>query len=551
MKRMIFGLVILTALTFSLAAGGGRQAQPQQPAQSGPVKLSYYEEMRYASQGMSSRSEHPIWKELQKRLNIEIDFRSPQVGNERETFNLMMASRDFPDILTYSWYTVAGGPGQYIADNVIIKLNEPIDKWAPDVKKAFAKYPQARREATMDDGTLYCFPQIYSNEAFGFWFGPLIRRDLLDKVPSANPAQFPGNMETLEEWERILTAVKNAGFTGDSGRPLIPLCLMFSGEDGEDFVISGFISGAWGIHHRFTQENGRPVYGPADPRFREYMVLMNRWYQNGLLDAEFAANDWDTHDEKFLDNRVFAIAGAMGGHFTSYTTLLRPKNPDFKMATTKYPVLRKGDQPVLAYYAGSYPGIGAAITTACKNVEAAARLLNYDYSDEGFILANFGIEGQTFNWEPGNYVTQLVTGTHAGYPRYTDQILNNPNYPKDIVTAILLRVRDHIGIKAPEFLEQRDSLPEQVGPLGRGQWMIDNKNWMPAVTATQDESAELGRIMNDINTYADEMFVKFVTGAEPLNDSTYNTYIQTIRRMDLDRALQIVTAQLDRYNKRP
>jgi putative aldouronate transport system substrate-binding protein len=327
---------------------------------------------------------------------------------------------------------------------------------------------------------------------------------------------------------------------------------MFAGEDGEDFAISGFISGAWNIHHRFTQENGKAVYGPADPRFREYMVLMNRWYKNGLLDAEFAANDWDIHDEKFLDNRVFAIAGAMGGHFTRYTTLLRAKNPGFMMNAVKYPVQRKGDKPQLGYYAGSFPGIGAAITTSCKNVEAAARLLNYDYSDEGFILANFGFEGETFIWEPGSYTTQLVTGTHAGYPRYTDQILNNPKYTKDYVTAILLRVRDHIGIKAPEFLEQRDSLPEQVGPLGRGQWMdIDNKYWMPAVTATQQESAELSRIMNDINTYADEMFVKFVTGAEALTDANYNNYVQTIRRMNLDRAIQIVTAQIDRYNKRP
>jgi putative aldouronate transport system substrate-binding protein len=373
----------------------------------------------------------------------------------------------------------------------------------------------------------------------------------MSKIPGFDASQFPNNVETLEEWERLFTAVKNSGLKGDSGRDIIPFAFSLDGDHPNGFLIVG----AWNIGFRFTQENGKPVYGPADPRYREYLTLMRRWFEQGLIDPEYPMNHLNGNrlrSEKVLDNRVFALGGAMGGASTAYHGMARPNNPAFSLATAKYPVLKKGDLPNLGFKTFTFQGDGAAITTACENVEAAARLLDYDYSDEGYILANFGIEGQTFNWEAGNYVTQLVTGTHPGYPRYTDIIMKNPDgYSRDVATGSIIRVGNRVGVKSPEFLEQRDNLPEQTGPLGRQLWMtVSNKNKMPMVTATQEESAELARIMNGINTYADEMTIKFITGVEPLNDAKWNEYISTMQRMELNRALEITSAQIQRYNNR-
>ena len=548
MKRVVFSVIILVAFTFTLAAGAGQQ----QGSAGGPVKLSYYEGLgRAGTGGHTSLATHPGWIELQKRLNVEIDFRHPAIGAETEGFNLLIASRDFPDIITYGWFGVAGGPGQYIDDDVIIKLNDVVDKWGPNLKNAYKKFPVAAREAVMDDGTQYCFPCIYSNDSLARFYGPLVRYDLLQKVPGIDASQFPGNMETVDEWEKVLVAVKNSGLKGDSGRDIIPWCMHLEGN----YFTSGFLVSAWEINHRFTQENGKPVYGPADPRYREYLTLMRRWFSLGLIDPEYPTNHLSSNRllaEKVLDNRAFAIVGSMGGASTAYHGMARPNNPAFSLRTTKYPVLTKGTTPHLTFRTYDYTGGGGAITTACKNVEAAARLLDYDYSDEGYILANFGIEGTHFRWEAGNYVTQLITSTHAGYPRYMDIIMNNPDgYSRDVATGSIVRVGNNVGVKSPEFLEQRDNLPEQVGPLGRGQWMVvSDKNRIPAVIATREESSEMARIMNEINTYADEMTIKFITGTEPLNDTSWNTYIQTIQRMGIERALTITSAQIQRYNNR-
>jgi putative aldouronate transport system substrate-binding protein len=533
-------------LAIPLFAGGGGQQSGGSSA-GGPVKLSYYEGLGPAATVLKSFATHMGWMEMQKRLNIELEFRSPPVGNEGEQFNLMMASRDFPDIITYGWFGAAGGPARYIQDDVIIKLNDVIDKYAPDTKKAFAKFPVAKREATLDDGTLYCFPQIYTNDALAFQWGPIIRRDLLDKVPGVDASKFPESMETIDEWEKMLTTVKNSGLKSDSGHDIIPFSFVMNG----DWHNSGVIVGAFGVTSRFTQENGNPVYGPADPRYRDYLALMKRWYDNGLIDKEFAANTMAILDAKTLENRVFAFPGSMGNNITRYTGMGRPKNPNFLLNTVKYPVLKKGDTPVIVFRTNDYNGAGAAITTACKNIEAAAKLLNYDYSDEGYILLNFGIEGVTFNWDTSlNYVTPLISGTHNGYPRYTDLIVNNPDgISRDVTTGSIIRARNWGGVKAGEFLEQRDSLPEQLGPKGRALWMIPPKVKVPAVTPTAEESSEFARIMNEVNTYADEMTVKFIMGVEPL--SKFDEFVATEKRMGIDRAREIMRAQIDRYNKRP
>jgi putative aldouronate transport system substrate-binding protein len=54
--------------------------------------------------------------------------------------------------------------------------------------------------------------------------------------------------------------------------------------------------------------------------------------------------------------------------------------------------------------------------------------------------------------------------------------------------------------------------------------------------------------MNEINTYQSEMEIKFILGTENL--SGWDTYVSTIKRMGIDRAIEIQNAALARYNAR-
>jgi putative aldouronate transport system substrate-binding protein len=546
MKRIlsIAGIALLLLPAFVVASG-----QTDKPATAAaPAKVTYWEGLGRAGSKWASLKDHPGWIELQKRTNVQVEFITPSMGNEPEQFNLMVASKNYPDIVTYTWMTVPGGPASYIADKVIIRLNEAVDKWAPDAKKAFAKFPVAKRQATLDDGSLYVFPNIYSDPALSHFNGPMVRRDLLAKVPGFDAGKFPGNVETIAEWEALLRAVKAAGLKGASGKDMIPFSFMMNLLHSDHVVI-----GAYGISTRFTHIKGEPVYGPATPQFKDFLVLMNRWFKDGLLDSEFAANNAKMYDEKVLDNRAMVFEGAMGGQVTRYTGLAKPKNPDFLINALKYPVLKKGEKAQLGFMTPDYTGTGAAITTACKNVEAAVRLLNYDYSEPGYILANFGTEGTYFAWDKSvkGYKDPVFGLEKNGYPRYTDMIMKNPDgLSRDQATGVFVRVGNYVGIKSLEFLEQRDSLPEQLGPNGRALWMDTvNDMWLPPVYPTPEESREFAKLTTEINTYSQEMMVKFIMGAEPIDK--FGDFQATLKKMNIDRANEIMRAQLKRYMARP
>jgi putative aldouronate transport system substrate-binding protein len=220
-----------------------------------------------------------------------------------------------------------------------------------------------------------------------------------------------------------------------------------------------------------------------------------------------------------------------------WTLAARSSNPKFQLAGVPVPVLRKGDKPYRGYGTLAFRGEGAAITSSSKNVEIAAQLLDYTYSDEGHLYYNFGAPGVSYN---------MINN----YPTYTDEVLKNP---KGWPPAQALAAYSHAGYGGPyiqdvRYLLQYASLPEQKQALDIWIWDGWLRNLVPSITPTQEESREFARIMNEINTYKNEMEIKFILGTENL--SNWDNYVSTIKRMGIDRATEIQNAALARYNAR-
>ena len=90
---------------------------------------------------------------------------------------------------------------------------------------------------------------------------------------------------------------------------------------------------------------------------------------------------------------------------------------EFLWRPLSLPVSKKGDKPEYGYKTRPVMMVSAAVTTNCSNVELAARLLDYGYTEEGHILFN-GIEGESLHG---------LTRTARSILKYTDLILNNPD----------------------------------------------------------------------------------------------------------------------------
>ncbi|KAI7256420.1 hypothetical protein KC345_g10991, partial [Hortaea werneckii] len=184
----------------------------------------------------------PVDDEYEKRTGIVIR----QLGGapmDSQKFSLLLASGELPDIFLNTWLQYPGGPDQAVEQGYILKLNDLIDQYAPNLKKTLQEHPEIDKMIKTDDGTYYAFPFIRS-EIGRVYGGPIIRKDWLDELNLGIP-------ETIEEWHTVLTAFKEKK---NAASP-VTFRTIFLGER------TGGFAGAFGVMGNFYVNDGQVVYG--------------------------------------------------------------------------------------------------------------------------------------------------------------------------------------------------------------------------------------------------------------------------------------------------
>lgn len=518
-------------------------AAPAQPAQAGattagakkppmPIadkltELSFFVGLdARVSATKKSYGEVEIFPLLEKETNIKINFRHPPSGMENEQFNLMIASGDLADIISWGWVGFPGGPEKAIKDGVIIRLNDLIDRHAPNFKAFLEKNPDIRKEIVTDDGTIYTFPLVRGDKWQRYVFGFQLRQDWLDKVGKKVP-------ETLDDWYAVLKAFKEQNVNGKGD--VIPFGHQTTKPTFSGLPLAHFMS-AWGLNYGFMQAGGKVTFGPYEPDYKEYLATMKKWYDEGLIDPDFAATDAKQFDAKITGHRIGAYGALLNGGMGRLSDLMK-NDPNFKLVGAPMPKAKDGK--VYNFHpdaARAYVGSGNAVSGTSKHATEAVKWLDIAYSEWGHNLYNFGIEGRSYNWVDG-------------YPKFTDAVLKDPNLP-----AVNALAQFTIASSGGRFYNQDGRYFEQMltYPAQREAsklWeQASTERQMPPVSATPEESSRLANIMNEIYTYSDEMFVKFITGKEPLD--RFDAYIERMKQMKIEEAIQIQQGALERYSKR-
>lgn len=505
------------------AGAASATAAANQPPAIKPISLTYWSDLSVnASATVTNLGQIDMYKELEKRTGVKATFKHPSAGNAPEAFGLLVASRDFPDVIEYAWTSYPGGPAKAIEDNVVIPLQDLIEKHAPNLKKILSENPEVKKQISTDKGQIYAFPSlnIQKNRVFG---GFMVRKDWLDELGLAVP-------QTVSEWETVLRTFKEKKGAAN------PFTMVKSHFANSQF---GFM-GAYGINNDFYVDNGKVKFGPSQPAFKEFLTTLNKWYKEGLLDPDFATNDSKIVDSKITTGKSGAAFGYIGSTLGKYLPALREKDPKATLVMAQYPVLNKGETPSFIPRDWEYNQYGAAaITTANKNPVDTVKWLDYLYGDEGHMLKNFGIEGLTYKLE-------------NGYPKFTDLILNNPD-KLPVAQAMGKYFRGNYpspGLTDDRYLEQYYVYPEQKDALKTLSAYAGNavKVLFPPATNTPQESEELAKLMGEINTYKDEMMFKFIMGSEPI--ANFDKYIDQLKKMGIEKAIGLKQAALDRYNAR-
>ncbi|MDP4182911.1 MAG: extracellular solute-binding protein [Bacillota bacterium] len=470
----------------------------------------------------------PIAKELEKQTGIKVKYIHPPKGQEMEAFNIMVASGELPDIIEYNWLKYPGGPNNAIENSTILKLDNLIKNYAPNLYGYLEKHPDINKMVKTDDGHYYVFPFLRPDEDLLVTFGPVVRKDWLDDLHLKMP-------ETLGDWYNMLTAFK------DNKKCEAPLTATVKLDDDRNTVFSEVIklfSGATDSYQDFYIENNKVKYGPIEENRRYFFYVMSKWYKEGLIDNNIAVNDNQVQEFNMLSGKSGATICSGGSGLGKWISALKRDNPKYDLTPVQYPSLVRGETPKFGARSLEYSGPGsAAISANSKNAKLAAQYLDYMYSKEGHMLINFGIENISY---------KMVNNQ----PVYTDLIMNSK---EDLapVTVMSKYIRGHTNgafIQDERYLQQYYSLSQQKDALRLWEMTEQKKYRMLPVTPTVEESVDLSRMVNDINTYVNDMTYKFIMGKEPI--TKFDEYVNQVKSLGVDRVISIYQAALDRYYKR-
>jgi len=479
------------------------------------------------NQDFENFGETPLGKEIAKKTGIKIEYIHPSMGQGNEQFQILLASDDLPDIVNNKWYSFAGGPDEAINQEYIYELSDIIDKYCPAYKKLLKDNPDWDKSVKTDAHNYYAFNYFRGKDPItSTVWGPIVRGDLLREAGLDIPV-------TMEDWDEMLTVFRDKYGVE---KPYI----------GRLSYLGQTFYPAYGGFSGWYQDNGVVKYGEAQPQYKDFLKKMNEWYETGLLDYDFAVFDATKFDSDVLNSKGASFSGYSGSTISALLEAAKDYE-SFDLIGVPYPVLNEADG--VAEYSrvnqeADITGVSTAISRKCKNVELAARFLDWGFTEEGDTVYNFGIEGESFNW---------VDKDGEKYPEYTDLVLNNPEgrtmsdilhkYTRAAESNVPMVLDSRHTRQFASFQQQKDAMQEWTKTN-----MKEHNHLLPAIYLTSDDADVDADIMAAVKTYVDEMTIKFITGREPLDN--FDKYLEQLDKFGLQTCVEFRQKALERYNKR-
>ena len=525
-RKRFWTHVITPAVILALLSSTALTGCKKEAVKSDSDELSYWCTINNGvAASYANLGDTPMAQNLEKLTGIKVKYIHPAQGQETEQFNLLLNSKQMPDMIEYNFYTFAGGPEKAIGDGYILPLNDLIENHSPNLKKFLAENPEIKKMITTDNQNYYVYPFIRGDDSLKVYTGPIVRKDWLDDLGLSIP-------ETIDEWHTVLTAFKN-----EKGAKA-PFATT-SGNDGFIKILNrGDFIGAFGITGGFYLDKGKVTYGYARSEYKDFLDTYSQWFKEGLIDPDYATTTSRELDNFVLTGRTGSSVQMTGGGIGKWTIEGRTSEPRFEMVAAPHPVMNKGDKPEFGQKDWSYMPQGTpAITTSCQNPELAAKFLDFGYSEEGMLAYNFGTEGVSYN---------MVDG----YPTYTDLILKDAD-GLSVSQAMAKYIRASYSgpfIQMKEYGEQYFELPQQKDSLVV--WANSNMDdhLMPYITFLAEESDEMAKIQQNVEKHAMEYSLNVIMGKE--STATFDAYISQLNSYGLERLLEIYNVALLRYNQR-
>ncbi len=466
--------------------------------------------------------ESPFHTGLIEMTGINIDYMFPTTGTDAGTFtNTLLADpTNLPDIMGVFWMNDAA---MYLEDEVIWDLTPYLEEYAPAYYAYLQANPVYDKAMKTDDGQYYAFGFIREDGGWNDTYaGPVIREDWLKECG----LEVPTTISEFENVIRVFNEKYGAKFSFAWGR----FNGNMQGVPGA-FGAYGAVSTSWYV------KDGKVDLAQAKPEWREYLKWLNKLWDEGLLDTDVQTLD-DTSIKAKVHTDQVGISITSMGQLNNWNKERVADGKEPVWMGIPYPTADDGSISMIM--GGTGIGTNTYVITKSADEETmklCLQLLDYGYTKEGHLYWNFGKEGVSWEYDEN------------GEPQLTALVADDPD--TDPLTKYGGATWSGCGIQATKLLHLKNS---EVAVKANDTWFYSHEDvtsywkWPNGTTFTIDESDELAIIDSGLDTYIQENFGTFMTGAQDIeDDAAWEAYVKGLENFNVTRILEIRQACYDRY----
>lgn len=492
-----------------------------------------------------------LWNYLSKLMNIKFEFTSVLAAALTERKNLMFASNELPDVLIGYDLTTAELLTYGQMDGQLLALNDYInEEYMPNLMQWLEAKPELWNIMTCLDGNIYTLPKIGETQGPSNpnAIGSLAGLFYYETWFKENNVEVP---KTIDE----LTAVMRQYKAQYPDR--YPLAACANGYMAFSLILNafGFVNDANNFYGTdVTLRNGEVTLPCYNPVFKNYLELLNTWYNEGLVSPDFFTLDKTAVAAAVSEGKALIFNGQPYTANASYEVFNAWKC--FTPLTSEY-----NDTPIVRNKPTDTIG-GFVVSAKAENVDVIMKMADWFFSalggfyqwygpaaddeemkmgmegvygwvvnDEGvgsFVSVNEGIDGSNAAYLLGNVQSQFVKfGNNTGWLGRFDEGLTDQ-----------AAIRQWLAGKPVTGF----SLDPTVGYANAVITMID-ANYHDYLTTDypayyyvdEDTNIAMSDLHSVLDSYVEQEVARFITGRRSLDE--FDAFQAELESMGMEELL--------------
>lgn len=520
-------------------SSGNKEEQPKETASSdenikiadGDITLTIYCAFQDAARAhYKDLGDNPVVQKIEEMTGLNLEFIHAPAGDDGSFFQQLLASGEYPDLFATSEFQTKypGGVEGAVKDGIIMNVDDLIEEYATNFNRWVEESddPLIQNKIRSDSGSIIKFGTIWLPpfDDGKTWYGMMVRKDLLDKYNLEAPV-------TIDEYTNVLRTFKENGVK-------VPLAISAFTESA--MIANNPIASAYGVSVNDFQldDSGNVHYSRTLDGYKDFLVLLNSWAKEGLIDNDFISRRLADSTKLFQNGTagmVFEHSITIKGDLTAGKAI----DPDFDLVACEYPKVNKDDELHLTHVVSSVNSFSWQVASTSEHPVEAVKFVDFLMNDDVVRMTAWGTE------DSGCY-----TEDAEGNRTYTDFVLNNPDgleygTMRDLYACSPLQIKYD-----QQQEEQMYTLPQDTGSWAIWQNNNDNAWRLPAwLTLSTEEAGEVADIKAKLNNYSDEMVYKFIFGEASI-DNEWDTFVKTLKDLGSERAEAVYKDAYDRYQSR-